>query len=184
MDRLIPYILVLRGINVGGKRRLLMVDLKAQLSGFNFQDIQTYIQSGNVVFKSSIELNISKTEKRIAEMILKEFGLEVPVILFSSDKLRRIVQENPFVASAGVEQLYCTFVKNTPTKAAIDSLSEVSFAPDVFKVTNEVIYLKLQGKASDSKITNVFFEKKLGQTCTTRNWKTTLKLLGMVSSEN
>lgn len=176
---MISYVLVLRGINVGGKRRLLMADLKELLSGLQFENVQTYIQSGNVVFQSLIKLNITKTEDVITEMILNQFGLEVPVIILRLEKLKRIVKQNPFFESSRVEQLYCTFIKKTATELAINSFSGVSFEPDVFKVTPDVVYFKLSGKASESKMTNVFFEKKLESPCTTRNWKTTLKLMNL-----
>ncbi len=179
---MISYVLLLRGINVGGHRKLLMTDLKSLLNELDFSNVKTYIQSGNVTFSSADTLSISKTEHLIAEIIQKKYGFEVPIILLTEKKIKKIVSENPYSDSANIEQLYCTFIKNEPSQEAINSLSKVSFDPDVFKVTKEVIYFKLIGKASDSKITNGFFEKKLGESCTTRNWKTTLKLVMMANS--
>lgn len=176
---MISYVLILRGINVGGNRRLLMADLKALLSKLQFENVQTYIQSGNVAFQSTEKLNIAEIETLITKKIRDQFGFEVPVILFGLKKLENIIEENPFSDSSQIEKLYCTFIKNEPHYLSVNNLLKLSFEPDIFKVSKDVIYIKFESKASNSKISNGLFEKQLNEICTTRNWKTTLKLLDL-----
>ncbi|MFK8045494.1 MAG: DUF1697 domain-containing protein [Crocinitomicaceae bacterium] len=171
------YVLLLRGINVGGHKRLLMNDLKLMLAKLGFLNSTTYIQSGNVVFQFCNLDSISDLENKVAKKIYETFGFEVPVVIVSKSAMQRIVDSNPFVASNPIENLHCTFFKNKPHDIILTALNQEDFGEDECFITSNSAYIKCNLKYSKSKLTNGFLEKQIGVGCTTRNWKTTLKLL-------
>ena len=91
------YISILRGINVGGKRKILMSDLKELYQSLGFEDIQTYIQSGNVIFNSALDKN--EISIQIEKAVFEKYGFEVPVIIRTKEELQKIQSSNPFVES-------------------------------------------------------------------------------------
>ncbi len=167
---------ILRGINVGGKRKILMVDLRTICEKLGFKDVKTYIQSGNVVFKS--EKDSAYLEDSLEKTIKKEYGFDVPVIVRSLDELKNSVNNNPFYkANIDISHLYLTFLKTKADDEKIKLVNETKCEPDKFVIINKDIYIYCEGKYHKSKLTNNFYEKKLKVGATTRNWKTVLKLL-------
>ncbi len=166
------YIAILRGINVGGKRKILMADLKLLFSSLGFSQVVSYIQSGNIVFHSEGNKNLSKI---IEAEILKQYGFEVPLIVIDKNEFNNIIQGNPY-KNKEEKQLYVSFFKASPNLELVNLLSNQSFAPDQFKITEKAVYIFCNTKYSDSKLTNTFLEKKLKETITTRNWKSSLKI--------
>lgn len=174
-------IAVLRGINVGGKRKLLMADLKELMNKLGFKDILTYIQSGNIVFSSEFPPKIIETQ--IEKAIKEQFDYDVPVIVKEAKSIEKAVQNNPyFHESIDLKTLHITFLKDVPSKDNIKAILEIDVKPDQFTIVEDNVYLFVEGKFHQSKLTNNFFEKKLGVGATTRNWKTTLKLLELSKS--
>ncbi|MGV6862124.1 MAG: DUF1697 domain-containing protein [Putridiphycobacter sp.] len=170
------YFSILRGINVGGNRKLLMADLKAIYQGLNFENVQTYIQSGNVVFSASNDLDTKAVSDQISQVIQKTFGYDVPVITRPIVTLVKDVKNSPYQLEDS-SKLHLTFLSERPTEALAQSFAEISKAPDEFKLMNDNVFLCLHGKYSDTKLTNNFIEKKLNVKATNRNWKTVLKLI-------
>ncbi len=177
------YIAILRGINVGGRRKILMADLKSYFRNLGFQEVQTYIQSGNVLFSSNQDLKAEAIENLLEAEILKSFGFEVPVIVRTSDQLKKAINNNPFYKSTDVdiERLHLTLLKQDPSQENLDKLKDFKQENDDFKIENRNVFVYCSGKYSDSKFSNKFFESKLKVTATTRNWKTILKLAEMLS---
>ncbi|WP_127844615.1 DUF1697 domain-containing protein [Psychroflexus aestuariivivens] len=173
-------IALLRGINVGGKRKILMADLRQLLEQSGFENPKTYIQSGNVVFKNDSEN--SEIAEKIEQSIAGTYGFEVPVIVKSAKDFEKIVDENPFREIGAIENLHLTFLKKKPSKSDIENIQTFNFPNDKFIVNNDCIYLYCQGPYHKTKLSNTFFEKKLSTGTTTRNWKTTLKLLEIANS--
>ena len=171
------YIAILRGINVGGKRKILITDLKLLFSNLGFSEVVSYIQSGNIVFKSEDKSNHALV---IEKAILENYGFEVPVIVISKKKFNSIINENPY-SIENEKQLYVSFFKKTPEQELINSLSNQSFLPDQFKIIDNSAYIFCNTKYSDSKLTNTFLEKKLKEIITTRNWKSSLKILELLN---
>ena len=171
---------ILRGINVGGHRKILMKDLVALYSNLGFLNIKTYIQSGNVVFDS--ELDSSTLETIIQAEIEKVFGIDVPVIIRNHTELLKIIESNPYseLTASNSDKLYITFLKTKPDSSRVDSIDRISFDHDVFKIIDSEIFILFEDKASNSKLTNNFFESKLKVTCTSRNWNTVMKILEML----
>ena len=105
------YISILRGINVSGQKKILMADLKALYENLQFENVKTYIQSGNVVFKSEKKLADADTAKRIEEAIQKKYGFHVPVIIRSHKELEKVIASNSFLSEKNIDlkKLHVTF---------------------------------------------------------------------------
>lgn len=172
------YIAILRGINVGGKRRLKMDDLKALFKELGFKEVHTYIQSGNVIFHASEKEPDTTISEKIEQAILEKFDLKVPVIVRTASELNEAISSNPFYTSRteDIDRLHLTFLKKFPSAEGIEKAKAANYAPDDFKVHGKDVFLFCSGKYSDSKLSNTFFESKLKVPATTRNWKTVLKL--------
>jgi uncharacterized protein (DUF1697 family) len=168
-------IAILRGINVGGKRKILMDDLKALCEKLGLENVRTYIQSGNLIFTS--ETINSELENNLEKAITDKFGFDVPVIVRSSEELQTSIDKNPFFdGDADIDRLHLTFLKEKPTKENEEKTLTYNYAPDKFKIDGRNVFIFCTGKYHKSKLTNAFFEKKLNTGATTRNWKTVLKL--------
>lgn len=172
------YIALLRGINVGGQKKIKMVDLRAYLQELNFQAIQTYVQSGNILFQYE-NSSIEELEKSIHDKILEKYGFEVPVMIIQPQVLQQVIEQNPFTEADGrdLKRLYVTFLSDAPTLDRIEKLKEVDYSPEEYLIQNKHIYLYSPNNYGKAKISNNFFEKKLKVAATTRNWRTVNKLL-------
>ena len=171
-------IAILRGINVGGKRKILMKDLKALCENLGLEQIQTYIQSGNLIFKSDNQN--SELEKILEKVILEKFEFEVPVIVRDSKELKIASRRNPFFRqNSDINSLHLTFLKEKPSNENFDKIQTYNYEPDKFKINENDVFIYCEGKYHQSKLSNNFFEKKLKVGATTRNWKTVLKLIDL-----
>ena len=172
------YISILRGINVSGHRIIKMDALKKLFEGLNCHQVQTYIQSGNIVFKHP-KIKPQELEQAITTAILKVFKLDVPVLVIDYKTLKQIIENNPFQKdkTKNVAYLHLTFLSSKPGKEQLKKLEEIKFPPNEFYISDNVIYLYCPNGYSNCKLTNNFIENKLKVTATTRNWKTTLELI-------
>ncbi len=182
---MITYITLLRGINVSGKNPIKMAELRTSLSGLDFSDLKTYIQSGNIVFKSKLK-NEGRISNSIKEIIKKDFGFEVPTMTFTEEYLNNIIEKNPYLKDSSIElkTLHVTFLAEKPTAEKIKEIKNSDFLPDSFALGENAIYVHCPNGYGRTKINNTFFEKKLSVQATTRNWKTTLKLRDMTMEIN
>ncbi len=171
-------IAILRGINVSGQRLIKMQDLKLHLGKFEFFNIKTYIQSGNVIFSSN-EQNTKKIEADVVKCIKANFGFEVPVIIRKAEEWIEVVNNNPFIKQPEIEvdKLHVVFLEKEPEKVYISKVEEKDFTPDEFLFIKKEIYLYCPNGYARTKLSNNFFEKLLNQKATTRNWKTVNKIL-------
>ena len=110
------YISILRGINVGGNRKILMKDLKVLFERLGFSKVETYIQSGNVVFESR-ETDTHNLETKIQQAITETFGFNVPVIIRTADEWTESIVNNPFwkEKDADIDRLHLTCLKEVPS---------------------------------------------------------------------
>ena len=175
---------MLRGINVGGKRKILMADLRQLFEKLGYSNISTYIQSGNVIFDYDRIVEAKELEEKIQEAIFDTYGFEVPVIIRSVNEIEHSILNNPFLDSNEIERLYLTFLKETPNTINLEKINEYNSPTDNFKIMDKDVFISCSGKYSDSKLTNTFFEKKLKVTATTRNWKTVNKLFQIATKES
>jgi len=179
------YLAILRGINVGGRRKLLMADLKLLCQELGWSEIQTYIQSGNVLFDTKKKIDLVKEAKKLQEAIKAKYDYEVPVIIVAFKDLQKVADDNPFAKSKDfdISQLHLTFLGEIPTKEGLAKVNEIQGLQDEFKIVEKYVYLKIQNSYHKTKLNNNFFEKKLEVKATTRNWKTVSKLLTLANEK-
>ena len=166
---------LLRGINVGGKNRLPMKELAAMFVEAGCEDVRTYIQSGNVVFRvgPAVGEDISSV---ISASILSSFGYRIPVVTRTARAFQEIVRANPFLeAGAEADKLHVMFLAELPDSANVEALDTDRSPGDEFAVQGSEIYLHCPNGVARSKLTNSYFDSRLSTTSTTRNWRTTLK---------
>ena len=173
------YIALLRGINVSGQKKIPMAELRELLTNYNLKEVQTYIQSGNVIFKS-LERDIQKLELKIHEAIKAHFGFEVPVLVKTPEDLQHIFDNCPFPEDKKTNS-YFTLLYSVPDKDLIDDVSKITYPNETFVITNDCIYFHCSTGYGKAKYSNNFFERKLKTTATARNYKTMVKLLAMMS---
>jgi len=173
------YIAILRGINVGANRKVLMADLKILLTKLGLENIQTYIQSGNLIFDLANPESIPTLEERLHLAISDTFDFDIPVIVRTSEEMEQSIAINPFLKQndADIEKLHLTFLKETPTAELIEKMKGFDFSPDRYEIIGNNVFVYCENGYGRTKITNDFFEKKLKISATTRNWKTVMKLL-------
>ncbi|PZP49336.1 MAG: DUF1697 domain-containing protein [Pseudopedobacter saltans] len=176
------YISILRGINVSGHRTIKMDALKMMYKTLGFDNIHSYVQSGNVIF-SSMKKDTKALAKQITEQIEKEFELEVPVIVLTKEQLEKTILENPFANDKTKNEnfFHVTFLADEPTKPNLEEISTKLLENEAFHYTYNAIYLYCPNGYGKTKLTNTFLENKLKVLATTRNWKTTNELLKMAS---
>ena len=174
-------IALLRGINVGGKNRLPMKELAALFVDAGCEDVRTYIQSGNVVFRTGPEggEDISSV---INASILSSFGYRIPVVTRTARDFQEIVRANPFLeAGAEADKLHVMFLAELPDSANVDALDPDRSPGDEFAVQGREIYLYCPNGVARTKLTNSYFDSRLSTTSTTRNWRTVQRLLELAT---
>ena len=167
------YIALLRGINVGPTKRIKMDDLRKSLEWLGFEQIKTYIQSGNVVFKAG-KISRAALTKKIEGRITRDFGFSVSVIVRTSAEWREAIDSNPFLKQRGIdlEKLHVTFLADAPATSALKKLADFTLAPDQSNCIGRQVYLYLPNGFSKSSLWKVPWEKALAVGTTTRNWRT------------
>ena len=177
------YLALFRGINVSGHNMIKMDALKKLMEAEGYSNVETYIQSGNVVLESP-ETNRDKIAKDLEILMYKEYGHNVVIFILDVADVAKAVANNPYTdrepEGQGIKKFFVAFLSGIPTAAGIDQLKKYNRGDDAFKVVDNVLYLKLATSAADSKLTNVFIENKMNIKATTRNWNTTLKMLEML----
>lgn len=169
------YIALLRGINVSGQKLISMVELKEHFKMPGFQNVVTYIQSGNVLFDSK-ETDTAVLRDKIEKQLQKKLGYQVTVILRSLDSIRGIQQGNPFTGDLGDKKLYVTFLAEPAPAKAYESLKAYLNDEEEITISDTEVYM-ITPSYGNTKLSNTLVEKKLGVAATTRNWNTVNKVL-------
>jgi len=180
------YIALLRGINVSGQKKIKMADLKVLFEDLGFNEIQTYIQSGNVVFFTQQD-DQYLLENHIKTSIKKQYGFDVPVTVLNKNEFCT-VHDNIPLAKFNVDDInesgtkvYISFLSNKPEKDAINKLLSYVIAPEKLIIDDSFAYLYCPNGYGKSKLSNNFIENKLKVTSTTRNWKTVVEMHKMLN---
>ncbi|GAA3636173.1 DUF1697 domain-containing protein [Flavivirga jejuensis] len=176
------YIALLRGINVSGQKKVPMAELRELLTNSGLENVQTYIQSGNVIFKSP-EKDVQKLELKIHEAINTHFGFEVPILVKTPEDLQQIFDNCPFPEEEKMSS-YFTLLYAIPDTNLIKEASKISYPNEVFVITDACIYFYSFTGYGKAKYNNNFFERKLKTTATARNYKTMVKLLSLSADSN
>jgi uncharacterized protein (DUF1697 family) len=180
---MIKYLALLRGINVSGHNMIKMDALKKMLENMEFQNVETYIQSGNVFFESEEE-NAAGIGFKIKQEISKVFGYDVPVIMVSKTDLELCFKNNPYLKEkvCDTKKLYVTFISKELSPLAINDLKISNFKPDEAAIDGSRIYIKYAIGAGKTNLDQKYIEKKLNVVATIRNWNTVTKLLEIYNS--
>lgn len=173
------YIALLRGINVGGHKKIFMADLKILFEKLGFKNVQTYIQSGNVIFQTD-DADKTKMEGKIKDQILDDFVYDVTVLVKTPSEIRSILNDCPFDKNKK-ENSYFTLLHTSPTAESIELTNKISHPNEEFFITKTCVYFYSSIGYGNVKFNNNLIEKKLGVSSTSRNFRTLNKLLQMTS---
>ncbi|OIV40689.1 DUF1697 domain-containing protein [Flavobacterium johnsoniae] len=173
------HLALLRGINVSGHNMMKMEALKTMLENIGFQNVRTYLQSGNVFVDS--EEDAAKVGFMIKQEIFKVFGHEVPTIVITKEDLELCFKNNPFLKEkdADTKKLYVAFVSIALKKESINDLKISQFKPDEASIDGNRIFIKYAVGAGKTRFDQKYIEKKLNVISTIRNWNTVTNLLKM-----
>jgi len=166
------WVALLRGVNVGGARKLAMSDLRALVAGAGGFDVETYIQSGNVVFSHA-----ARSAAGLETDLERVVG--VPVMVRSPAELAKIVRDNPYPGTEGTK-LVVWFFKERVTPATLKQVDTAKFAPEAFAPHGRELYLHLPDGQGRAKLTVALGRRVPDYTA--RNWQTVVKLLEMAST--
>jgi len=174
------YIALLRGINVGGHKRVPMERLRALCEGFGFEQVATYIQSGNVVFNAD-QQSPADLVKKIEEKILVEFGFSASVITRTTGELEKAIERNPFLRESKSDpaKVFVAFLSQAPRADAAKKLAALATASEQVRHAGKETYLYYRDGMGRAKLTGSLLEKVLGVTATARNWNTVTRLYQM-----
>jgi uncharacterized protein (DUF1697 family) len=173
------YALLLRGVNVGTKNSLPMIELRRMLTKTGCSDVQTYVQSGNAVLAT--ELPAAKLTAAVEAALERYMGRPIATTLRTRAQMAEVVAGNPFGPVASVPKYLCvTFLSHAPTKAELAPLYASDFHPELFHVTGKEIYTWHPDGQGRSPLAAALVKLRLRGAATTRNWNTVLKLLDML----
>lgn len=171
------YIALLRGINVGGHKKVPMAELRELLANSGLKNVQTYIQSGNVIFQSKVD-DINALEKSIKQSIFDHFGFDVSVLVRTRIQLKAIFDTCPFSEEKKVNS-YFAMLTEIPNKDLVKEASEKTYENEEYEIVNDCIYFYCDKGYGNAKFNLNFFERKLKVGATSRNYKTMVKLLSL-----
>jgi uncharacterized protein (DUF1697 family) len=170
------WIVLLRGVNVGGANKLAMSDLRALVTNLGHSDVSTYIQSGNVVLTSPRD-DRATLAAEITAGIETILGTAISAVLRTPDELRAALVANPFRTEKEGSRVLITFLSEVPADDDIARLEPQRFAPDQFALIGSELYGHYPNGAGRSKMTLDYFEKRLRVRGTARNLNTVAKLI-------
>jgi uncharacterized protein (DUF1697 family) len=174
------YVSMLRAVNVGGSSRIKMDALQRVYESLGFADVRTLLQSGNVVFRSTLD-GRERLAKRIVQELERQLGLRIEVMLRTLAEVESIVERGPVLAArADPSKLLVMFLSSVPSAAAQAALlkwHKSKELPEMLELRGPEIYLYYPNGVGRSKLTNAVIESKLDTWGTARNWNTLVKLV-------
>jgi uncharacterized protein (DUF1697 family) len=171
------YIALLRGINVGGHKKVPMAELRELLTKSGLENVKTYIQSGNVIFQSSKD-DLIALETKVKKAILDHFGFDVSVMVRTRTQLNVIFENCPFPEEKKVNS-YFAMLSEIPNKDLIKEAYEKTYENEEYKILNDCLYFYCANGYGNAKFNMNYFERKLEVAATSRNYKTIVKLLSL-----
>lgn len=177
------HVALLRGINVGNNM-LRMERLRALCEVLGFENVLTYVQSGNIVFDANG--TPVRCARALEEKLAGEVRLPVTVIVRSAAELHSVMSGNPFLKERGIDRakLHVTFLASTAAKDSTTLLAAIDAGHDRFHVSGKEVFLHCPEGYGRTKLSNNVIEKKLGLRATTRNWNTVCKLCEMAGEDS
>jgi uncharacterized protein (DUF1697 family) len=175
------YVALFRGINVGGHNRLPMGELKQLLQDLGLREVETYIQSGNVVFASQAA-RVEALGERIREAVEEQFGFAPVVLVLRAGAFEKVVAANPYPeATSEPKTLHCYFLVAEPHDPDLDELESLKKESEQFALHGKVFYLHAPEGIGRSKLAERV-EKALGVPATARNWRTVERISTMINA--
>lgn len=172
------YIALFRGINVGGHNKILMKDLRALMNELGYQKVDTYIQTGNVVFQSE-ENDKESMSGKISSAVEEYHGFKPDVLILTLDEMQEALANNPFPrAESDPKSLHLNFLVSEPEDPDLDSLEAYKKESERYELTGQVFYLHAPDGIGRSKLAGKT-GKALGVSMTGRNWRTVKKIMEM-----
>jgi uncharacterized protein (DUF1697 family) len=167
------YIAMLRGINIGPHKRIKMDRLRASCEAAGFQNVKTYIQSGNVVLRAP-KMSAAALSKKIGTCVLADFGFSADVIARTREEMKTIIAGNPLLKEHAVDpaKLHVVFLCEKPSSAALKKLQELTLAPDRVRTSGREIYFYFPNGVSGSSLWKHSIDRITAVSGTMRNWKT------------
>ncbi|MEP6661510.1 MAG: DUF1697 domain-containing protein [Acidimicrobiales bacterium] len=176
------YVALLRGINVGGKNKIAMKSLQSSFVALGHGEVTTYIQSGNVVFRSASK-KASKLGAAIEDEISKTFGLKIETLVRTPSDFNDLIKGNPFLEpERDTSKLLVIFLDEAPSADAIASLDPRRSPPDEFLIRGREIYAYCPNGFGRSRLSIDYFERRLRTRATARNWNTVVKLANLMTA--
>jgi uncharacterized protein (DUF1697 family) len=174
---------LLRGVNLGPHNRIKMDALRGLYESLKLRDAQTYVQSGNVVFRSA-DQDLTKLARRIENGIEKSFGFRCPVILRTASELRDTVARNPFAARGDIDpsRFLVTFLAEEPARDVCEKLLGIKIEPEELRIQGRDLYVYFPNGIGRTKVNWAAIEKMLNTRGTSRNWNSVTKLLAMAEA--
>jgi uncharacterized protein (DUF1697 family) len=172
----VPFVALLRGINVSGQKLIQMAELRQRLTAAGYIHVQTYIQSGNVYFEAA-EQDSKALEAPFERLIMEGYGWDVPTMVRSVAEVEAVVAASPFAAPAGKhEQVYVGFIRDLPDPQLAANLVAMSMDTDRFHIDGKTLYIWQQKGVPKNLLDKINVERLLKTQVTLRNWATTVRL--------
>lgn len=171
---------MLRGINVGAHNRIKMDALREVYELLGLREVQTYVQSGNVVF-STVRRDLAKLADALESALEERFGFRPSVILRTPPEMKEVIDRNPFADRTGLDpaKLLVLFLASDPGEEARKKVAQMNTAPDELRMEGRELYVYFPDGMGRSKLPWASLGKMLGSVGTGRNWNTVLKLLAL-----
>jgi uncharacterized protein (DUF1697 family) len=185
------YVALLRGINVGRNKQLAMVELARVMEGLGYDDVKTYLRSGQVVFSADAAATAAAAERLAADIddaITEHLGMDVRVVVRTRSELAALLKANPFTdRESDPTKLFCVFLSHQLTKSDLAGLDPATYEPEQLALARggRDLYLWLPNGMGVSVLGAVRWERVTGQkslVATARNWRTTTKLLELLDA--
>jgi len=174
---------LLRGVNIGGHHKIKMDALRNLYERLGFPGAQTYLQSGNVVFRTKAG-DASKLAKRIEDAIEKSFGFRPAVVHRTTPDLREVISRNPFATRRGIDpkKLAVMFLKDTPSAECLQNALKIQTAPEELRIDGSVAYVYFPNGMGRPKMSWPAIERALKTPATGRNWNTVTQLFALAQA--
>lgn len=173
-------IALLRGINIGSRQRVSMPELRELIEGLGYTDVETLVQSGNVVLTSRAAP--ATLERKLEQEIEKQLGVDPKVVVRTRDELAAAIEANPFPVPKDPKNLHVTFLAGEPDADAVKKLEDADLGDDRIAFRDREIYIAYKSGMGRSELAKQLGRAKLGVTATDRNWNTVTKLLEMADA--
>lgn len=183
MKTMAVVIAMLRGVNLAGYQKLNMAALRTLCGELGLRDVQTYIQSGNVVFRQDTG-DPEAMARRIEDGIHKNFGFRPDVVVRTTSELRKVIASNPFAGrpEVGPNRLLVVFMASAPARQAREQILAMPCEPEELHIKDRELYIYYPNGMARPKIPMARIEKLLQTSSTGRNWNTVNKLLAMAEA--